>query len=183
MNITLEQVADYLADLPQSYEDAAGPDEWRQKFVDYLNKQHGAVDPLVTWYELRLQSSRIAGEIKVIQDDATQEALAQVSDQEKKTFDIGSAGHKVQVRFTAKKIKPDDDLELSNLHAEIELEKETARTTNADRIAQIEADLMSLTKALGDLKMTDRGRDLEQKYSERLDQLAEMVPVLALKGV
>lgn len=141
------------------------------------------MNSLDQWYLYRLEQSLLQKNIAAIQENATQEALAQVADQEKKTFPIGTGKHKIQVRFTAKKIKPDDDLELSNLHAEIQIERESAANTNADAIAQIEKDLVSLKLSLERLKMTDHGRDLEQKYQERLDELAEMEPVLALKGL
>lgn len=141
------------------------------------------MNPLEQWYVLRLEESVLKANIARIAPAATEAALEQVAGEEKKTFPIGSAGHKIQIRLTAKKIKPDDDLELSNLHAEIQVEKEAAAQDNADAIAQIEKDLVSLKLSLERLKNTDRGRALETQYNERLDQLAELVPVLALKGV
>ncbi len=141
------------------------------------------MNPLEQWYVLRLEESVLKANIARIAPAATEAALEQVAGEEKNTFPIGSAGHKIQIRLTAKKIKPDDDLELSNLHAEIQVEKEAAAQDNADAIAQIEKDLVSLKLSLERLKNTDRGRALETQYNERLDQLAELVPVLALKGV
>lgn len=135
------------------------------------------------WYLLRLEQEALKARLADIAPAALEEAQNRIAGEEKKTFPIGTGKHKIQVRFTAKKIKHTDDQKLDDLHAEIELEKEAAAQDNADEIAQIEQDLESLTKSLERLKMTDRGRALKQEYQERLDEIAEMVPVLALKGI
>ena len=137
---------------------------------------------LEDWYLLRIESLALAARISALSGEAIAEAMERVAGEEKKTFDIGPSGHKIQVRFVNKKIKHTDDQLLDNLHAEIELEKAAAARANADAIAQIEKDLESLTKRLEHLKLTDTGRALQREYDERLEQLAEKVPVLALKG-
>ena len=134
------------------------------------------------WYLYRLEQETLKAHIADITPAALEEAQARIAGEKKKTFPIGTGKHQIQVRFTAKRIKHTDDQELDNLHAQIELEKEAAALENADAIAQIEQDLESLTKSLERLKMTDRGRALQREYQDRLDEIAEMVPVLALKG-
>lgn len=135
------------------------------------------------WYLLRLESLALAARISALSGDAISEAMERVAGEEKKTFPIGPSGHKIQVRFLNKKIKHTDDQLLDNLYEEIELEKAAAAQANAGAISQIERDLETLTKRLEQMRLTDRGRALQRQYDERLEQLAEKVPVLALKGV
>lgn len=138
---------------------------------------------LQTWYELKLQVATLTAQLKGCEESAIEEALERVAGEQKKTFPYGAGNHKVQVQFRTKKPKHTEDNDLDNLHAEIELEKASAASSNADVIAQIEADLDSLTKRLEELQNTDQGRVLQKQYDARAKQLEEKVPVLALKGV
>ena len=138
---------------------------------------------LEDWYLLRLESLTLAARISALSGEAIAEAMERVAGEEAKTFPIGPSGHKIQIRFTNKKIKHTDDQLLDNLYEEIELEKAAAVQANATAISQIERDLEALTKRLEQMRLTDRGRALQRQYDERLEQLAEKVPVLALKGV
>ena len=140
---------------------------------------------LETWYKLRLDQGAIKTALAALEEDAIAEDMERVVGEEKKTFPIGlkELNHKIQIRFTNKKIKHTDDQELDNLHAEIGPEREAAATANAAEIAQIEADLDSLTQRLECLKNTDQGRALLKEYANREKLLTEKVPVLALKGV
>lgn len=138
---------------------------------------------LDTWYLLRLEQEVLKARLANVTEAATDEAMERVAGEKKKTFPIGGGGHKIQVRFTNKKIKPSDHPDLETLDEEIKLEAEAAARENASDISQIEKDLDSLTKRLEELKQTDRGRALQGEYDELVEQLAEKVPVLALKRV
>ena len=138
--------------------------------------------PLEKYIELKLEIDHLQSQLKEVETLAIEEALDQIYNQEGTGQTFAFAGRQVQVRFKARRPRPQDHPESEYLFEEIERRKEVLRQKNKAEIEHHQELVQFHQQEAESYQVDNEIENLKEELNKFLSERTVKQPELVIKG-